>query len=310
MTEKQLYQWADVVKKRGDEYLCLCPFHDDNTPSMNANLKKNVYHCFACGAKGNLGKRGVVKPVAHNAYRDLYNKVKNPDSIEHFDLPSAFIRLDERNPSNKFFWDYLIGKRQLTVDVIRRFGIGYTPSGDYADRIILPFETGFLGRSVHDDKTLELMKVRRERYLYPLGLNVSNFLFNFSVLNNPLILVEGAFDALRLATYGVEATAIFGSNLSDNQIHKLCESGAAQVLLAFDSDDAGDEATHKTTLRLKPYFNDIQRIPLPAGKDPGEMTKDEWVTACNQKLVCNHKPRIAFNPSNLTHKGFLEANQR
>ena len=115
---------------------------------------------------------------------------------------------------------------------------------------------------------------------------------------------------MRLATYGVEATAIFGSNLSDNQIHKLCESGAAQVLLAFDSDDAGDEATHKTTLRLKTYFNDIQRIPLPVGKDPGEMTKDEWVTACNQKHVCNHKPRIAFNPSNLTHKGFLEANQR
>lgn len=38
---------------RENELICSCPFHDDRTPSFNANLDNGLYHCFGCGASGN-----------------------------------------------------------------------------------------------------------------------------------------------------------------------------------------------------------------------------------------------------------------
>ena len=53
---------ADVVgskvklTKRGREYLGLCPFHNEKTPSFTVNESKGFYHCFGCGAHGDIIK--------------------------------------------------------------------------------------------------------------------------------------------------------------------------------------------------------------------------------------------------------------
>lgn len=39
-----------------DQRTTLCPFHDDNKPSLNIHVRKNNFHCFACGAKGNVAE--------------------------------------------------------------------------------------------------------------------------------------------------------------------------------------------------------------------------------------------------------------
>ncbi|ENU3076184.1 CHC2 zinc finger domain-containing protein, partial [Escherichia coli] len=42
-------------KKHGaDSYVCLCPFHDEKTPSCVITPAKGLYHCFGCGAKGSV----------------------------------------------------------------------------------------------------------------------------------------------------------------------------------------------------------------------------------------------------------------
>ncbi|MEE6208354.1 MAG: CHC2 zinc finger domain-containing protein, partial [Alphaproteobacteria bacterium] len=41
------------LTKRGREYLGLCPFHNEKTPSFTINESKGFYHCFGCGAHGN-----------------------------------------------------------------------------------------------------------------------------------------------------------------------------------------------------------------------------------------------------------------
>jgi len=46
--------YIEDYKIRGNEFICLCPFHDEGTSSFNANLETGVYHCFGCGAKGNV----------------------------------------------------------------------------------------------------------------------------------------------------------------------------------------------------------------------------------------------------------------
>ena len=45
--------YIDDYTIRRNELVCLCPFHDENTPSFNANLETGQYRCFGCGAKGN-----------------------------------------------------------------------------------------------------------------------------------------------------------------------------------------------------------------------------------------------------------------
>ncbi len=42
------------LKKRGKNYLGLCPFHTEKTPSFTVSAEKQMYHCFGCGKGGNI----------------------------------------------------------------------------------------------------------------------------------------------------------------------------------------------------------------------------------------------------------------
>ena len=42
------------LTQRGRNYVCVCPFHDDHSPSMSVSAEKQIYKCFACGATGNV----------------------------------------------------------------------------------------------------------------------------------------------------------------------------------------------------------------------------------------------------------------
>ena len=47
-------RYIDLKRVKDDKYIALCPFHSDKNPSFNVNPEKGVYHCFGCGASGNL----------------------------------------------------------------------------------------------------------------------------------------------------------------------------------------------------------------------------------------------------------------
>ncbi len=42
------------LKKAGQNYQACCPFHNEKTPSFSVSPKKQFYHCFGCGAHGNV----------------------------------------------------------------------------------------------------------------------------------------------------------------------------------------------------------------------------------------------------------------
>src|SRR5258706_15442621 len=78
--------------KRGREYVGLCPFHNEKTPSFNVVEDKQFYHCFGCGAHGdvigftmridNTGFREAVEDLAKLAGLELPKE--SPQAIEEF----------------------------------------------------------------------------------------------------------------------------------------------------------------------------------------------------------------------------------
>ena len=42
------------LTQKGKNYFCVCPFHDDHSPSMSLSTEKQIYKCFSCGASGNI----------------------------------------------------------------------------------------------------------------------------------------------------------------------------------------------------------------------------------------------------------------
>jgi DNA primase len=57
-----------TIKKRGSNYLGLCPFHNEKTPSFNVSPSKGIYKCFGCGRAGNVV--GFVMEHEHLTYRE------------------------------------------------------------------------------------------------------------------------------------------------------------------------------------------------------------------------------------------------
>ena len=146
--------------------------------------------------------------------------------------------------------------------------------------LIIPWEdaagrtVGIVGRTVLPAGQVSAKGV--PKYKYSAGLVKSEGLIGFTGIRGAetIVLAEGVLDARYLNSKGFKAASIGGSDLSLAQIKLLERSGAKEVLLAFDMDQAGRTATAKAAdllsrSRLRPYV-----VSLPAGfKDPDELLR-------------------------------------
>ena len=68
-----------VLKKRGKEYVGICPFHDDSKPSMTVSPAKQFYYCFSCGAGGNSIK--FLMEFTRNNFSDVVLSLARKNDI-------------------------------------------------------------------------------------------------------------------------------------------------------------------------------------------------------------------------------------
>lgn len=158
---KQAINIVDVIgesvalTKNGRNYLGLCPFHGEKTPSFNVVEDKQFYHCFGCGKSGDVFRfveesRGLsftesVQFLADRAGFQLEIQ-KNPSQAQRREDPHQFL-YDIHIEASKFYHALLMTtkmgeaareylyKRGLTDDVIRHFQIGLAPQeADYLFR--------------------------------------------------------------------------------------------------------------------------------------------------------------------------------
>ncbi len=132
------------LKKAGVNYKGLCPFHGEKTPSFVVSPQKQIYHCFGCGAGGNvisfmmnyenmtfpealktLADRAGVKLPEADASEESKRRAREKDRILALlkDAATYYFNI-LRSPEGKNGMEYFI-KRKLSPDTLRSFGLGY-----------------------------------------------------------------------------------------------------------------------------------------------------------------------------------------
>ncbi len=127
------------LKKHGREFTGLCPFHSEKTPSFTVNDDKGFYHCFGCGAHGdiftftiemdNLDFIDAVSKLAENVGLSLPEEdIGRKNSSQNISgaLTQAMHWFQEQLCNNNIAQRYL-KDRNINVDMIKEFKIGYAP---------------------------------------------------------------------------------------------------------------------------------------------------------------------------------------
>jgi len=200
---EKVKQQADIVrvigeylqlKKAGQNFRGLCPFHSEKTPSFNVHSTKQIYHCFGCGQGGDVFKfvMEMEKCSFPEAMRIVAEKCgialprpreRSPEErreneqrvvlVEiHREAQSYFVKQLESSLEGKAARAYL-EDRGLDRDAIARFGIGYAPSGGdlllrhlrpkYQERALV--ESGLISR----DQSGRLFDRFRRRITFPIS---------------------------------------------------------------------------------------------------------------------------------------------
>jgi len=196
-------QQADIVRviggylplrKSGQNFTGLCPFHTEKTPSFAVHPVKQIYHCFGCGVGGDVFK--FVMEVDKLSFPDAVRAVAEKCGIA---VPQARERSPEERRANQqraalvemhreaaaFFARHLtttaegkaarayLADRGLNEEAITRFGLGFAPSG--GDALLRHLKQKFPEKLIEqsglvsrDDKTRLYDRFRR-RIIFPIA---------------------------------------------------------------------------------------------------------------------------------------------
>ena len=322
------------LSKAGRNYIGLCPFHGEKTPSFNVVEDKQFYHCFGCGRSGDVFKfieeyRGVtfmdaVQIVSEKAGIAIQNQAKphqptlvNPNQ-ELYDI---------HQEASKFYQAILmttkmgeearnyLHERGLTDEVIRHFQLGLAPAeGNYLyrnlsekfsekvitdsglftisdagtvfdsfqDRIMFPLTddtgrviafSGRLWKEAVDGSHQAKYKNSRSTRLF----NKSFELYHLDQARTSakklreMYVMEGFMDVIAAYRAGIEnAEASMGTALTPEHVHHLSHF-TKKVILTYDGDKAGLEATVKALDVLQDL--DLEIVRIPDQMDPDEYLK-------------------------------------
>jgi DNA primase len=148
------------LKKRGANYLGLCPFHNEKTPSFSVSPTRGIYKCFGCGKAGNVVN--FVMEHEHYSYPEALKYLAKRYSIdieEEEMTPEKQQELDERESlfaANTFVNQYFI-RNLFESEEGKAIGLSYFKQRDFRESTIREFGLGYAHES-WDDYTKEALK--------------------------------------------------------------------------------------------------------------------------------------------------------
>lgn len=251
----------------------------DGKGNLEVNYGYHVYKCWACsethetqgtiyklirnyGSKSDLKKYRLVNPNI---------ELKKKEKKEIKGLPKEFIPLSEECNSLEYkkALEYLT-KRNIDMDTIEKYNIGYCEKGDYSNRIVFP------SYDIHNDVNYYLgrsyEKYTKLKYKNP-EIPKTEIIFNEGKVNwdSNIFIVEGVFDHIVVPN----SIPMLGKVISDDLFTKLVSKAECKVIILLDSDAYTDAIKLYKKLNSTKLFGRVFIIKLPKGYD---------ISDVNQKL--------------------------
>lgn len=180
------------LRKTGRNHVGLCPFHDEKTPSFNVNEERAFFHCFGCGAGGDvftflrriegLDFPAVVRRLAAKAGVSLPQAPEDPRAREHErlyklnEVARAYFRRCLLGPAGTVARRY-VTERGIAADVAERYALGYAPArGNGLSRLLADkkapldkaAELGLIGASTSGSDPSAWYDRFRHRVMFPI----------------------------------------------------------------------------------------------------------------------------------------------
>ena len=351
------------LKKSGKNYMGLCPFHEERSPSFSVAEDKQIFHCFGCGKGGTVFNflqeiEGISFPESVKRVADLEHLSVDFDWSEPrevADTPENQQRrslLQLHSKAAELYHHILVNtkigepalnyllERGLTQELIETFQIGFAPqkrdflsqvfkneqldealfepsglfvqrdNGTFLDRfyqrIMFPINDpqgnviAFSGRLL---KTADFPGDEMPKYLNSPETTLFNkreTLFNFDKARkeirkeNTVLLFEGFMDVIAAWQSGVKSgVASMGTSLTNEQIRRL-ERVAKEVVICYDGDNAGVQATNRAIQLLQGNSHfDLSIVSIPEKLDPDEYVRKYGAEAFQN--LANHGRETVFS---------------
>jgi DNA primase len=174
--------------------------------------------------------------------------------------------------------------RRFTEETLRFFALGFVDkitlvnkegeSYNLLNRLSMPIHQGerIVGYSLRATKSEDKPKWSHQ----PRSIKTSDVLYNLQNYDGQetIVVVEGIFDVWAYFELGIFAVCTYGAHLSPHQYKLLLKTGAPNIVLSYDGDDAGRVATKRAIemLRNKAY---LMYVPFEEGEDPEKITREE-----------------------------------
>lgn len=336
------------LRKVGQRWSGLCPFHNEKSPSFSVNGQEGLYYCFGCQKSGD-----VITFVREIEHLDFVAAVEwlagragmtltytDPDRGEGRKRKARLFEVMERSvdwyhrrllegsdagPARAYLrsrgfdramvdefkvgwapdrWDELVKALRVPDAVLTDTGLGLrNKAGRQQDffrgRVLFPIfddqgrPVAFGGRKLPDTEGPKYQN-SRENALY----NKSATLYGLNwakadiVQSNEVVVCEGYTDVIGFFRAGLpRAVATCGTALTEEHIRSL-KRFTKRVVLAYDADDAGQNAAERLYAWEEKYEIEIHVIAMPPGSDPDELSRS--APEALVEAVRTAKPFLAF----------------
>jgi DNA primase len=247
----------------------------DGKGNLEINYSKHVYKCWSCGetlgTQGPLGK--LFDKHATKSQKKVYNLIK-PEELKQEEakkpklkLPQGYTTFEDSNPR---FIPHLeayryLQSRGITDELIKKYKIGYTATGDFAYRIIVP--------SFNKEGVLNYFVARswvkgRIKYKNPTA-EKDQIIFNEGLIDwdKDIHICEGAFDAFFLDN----SIVMLGKKMSDLLFSTIYEKANGNIIICLDEDAWTDALKLYHTLNGGRLYNKIKIIKPPKDMDVADL---------------------------------------
>lgn len=255
----------------------------DGKGNLEVNLSKLKYNCWSCGetlgTRGSIGKlitkyggkkyKTRIKKLGYE-FDELKSKEIKEIITPNLILPEGFIRFKDSNPNihqHKEALNYL-KNRGITTDIIDKHDMGYTITGEYTHRIIIPsYDSNnelnyFTGRSWIKTKL---------KYKNPATPR-ENLIFNEKLINwdGTVYIVEGPFDHIVVHN----SIPLLGKVLHTKLQTTLSEKLTGDVVILLDSDAWDNSITIFKKLNIGKLRGKVRLIKLVDGYDISKINEE------------------------------------